>query len=89
MNLALTTGSEFTDWVLVICGNAFGALMAVRAVMYFFREDWGKLITCVFAGVFVAGFVYFPDESKAVLTQVWGTVSETNVAAAAPERAGR
>lgn len=87
-HLALTTGSEVADWIMVIAGNAFGAVMAYRAVLYFFREDWGKLVTCVFAGVFVVGFVFFPDQAKNLLGEVWGKVSETS-AAPAPERVGQ
>ncbi|MFI9194237.1 hypothetical protein ACIG0A_33665 [Streptomyces californicus] len=80
--LALTTGSEFADWIMVACGNAFGAILAYRAVVYFFREDWGKLVTYAFAAVFVFGFVFFPDQAQKVLGEVWGKVSETSAAPA-------
>ncbi|MGW4253374.1 hypothetical protein [Streptomyces californicus] len=81
-HLALTTGSEFSEWIMVIAGNAFGAILAYRAVVYFFREDWGKLITYAFAAVFVFGFVRFPDQAQSVLGEVWGKVSETSAAPA-------
>lgn len=73
--LALTTGSELKDWVFVVGGNAFWIILLVRAIGYFFKEAWGKLITFTTAAVVMVGILYFPDAMKAVLSGVWGKVS--------------
>lgn len=84
MNLAaLTTGAQVKDWVFAIGGNAFWAILVIRAVMYFFREDWGKLTSCMFGAVFIVGCIYFPEAMKAMLSGVWGKISEDSTVAAA------
>ncbi|MGC5401900.1 hypothetical protein ACPXCP_39940 [Streptomyces sp. DT20] len=84
MNLAaLTTGSQFKDWAFAIGGNAFGVILLIRCGIYFFREDWGKLTTCLFGAVFVVGAIYFPDAMRSMLGGVWSKISEESVTAAA------
>ncbi|WP_326683068.1 TcpD family membrane protein [Streptomyces sp. NBC_01237] len=76
MNLALTTGSEFKQWAFVLGGNAFAVVLMGRAGMFFFKEEWGKLITCFTASVFVGATVYSPETVQAVIGAVWSKVSE-------------
>ncbi|MEV7419860.1 hypothetical protein [Streptomyces sp. NPDC089919] len=72
--LALTTGSQLRDWILTAAGNLFGAFLAVRAISYFIKDDWGKMITLVIAAVFVGAMIWLPDEMRALLTGLWSKV---------------
>ncbi|MEV7418981.1 hypothetical protein [Streptomyces sp. NPDC089919] len=73
--LALTTGSELRNWILAVAGNLFAAILAVRAVGYFIKDEWGKMITLVVAAVFVGAMIWLPDEMRTLLTGVWGKVA--------------
>ncbi|MFJ5099255.1 TcpD family membrane protein [Streptomyces sp. NPDC088557] len=73
---ALTDGSAVSDWILKVAGNVLLALIALRALKHFAKEDWGAMITMVVAAVFVAGFVWFPSETQSLLGGVWSKVSE-------------
>ena len=72
---ALTTGSELSTWIRIVVGNLFLAWLAVRAFGHFVKKDHGEMITMAVTAVFVAGFVWFPDSTKALLGAVWQKVS--------------
>ncbi|WP_432089591.1 hypothetical protein [Streptomyces sp. bgisy095] len=72
----LTDGSNLKDWILLVAGNLLIAAIAVRAVRHFLKEDWGGMITMCVAVVFVGGFVWFPDQTKALFGLVWDKVRE-------------
>ncbi|MFH9355156.1 hypothetical protein [Kitasatospora sp. NPDC017646] len=72
---ALTDGTAFKNWALLICGNLFLAFLAVRMVGQFMKEEWGRLITTIVAAVAVAGFIWFPDTAKTLLGDVWTKVT--------------
>ncbi|MDJ0345556.1 TcpD family membrane protein [Streptomyces sp. H10-C2] len=72
---ALTTGAELKTWILVVVGNVFAAVLAVRAVGHFMKKDWGEMVTMGVAAVFVGAFIWFPDSVQAMLGGIWGKVS--------------
>lgn len=69
----MTTGTDLKDWVLLLAGNIFVVILAVRSVGYFAKREWGEFTGMIIAAVLVAGFVYFPDQAISVLKQVWQT----------------
>ncbi|MEU8779681.1 hypothetical protein [Streptomyces sp. NPDC048606] len=71
---ALTDGSALKTAVLLLVGNLFAAWLAVRAFRHFVKDDWGGMVTMVIGAVFVAGFVWFPDEMRTLLGDLWDTV---------------
>ncbi|MFD9819071.1 hypothetical protein [Streptomyces violascens] len=73
--LALTTGAELKDWILIVAGNVFMAFLAIRAIGCFIKDDYGKMITLAVMAVFVGALVWLPDGVKVVLTGVWNKVS--------------
>ncbi|MGW2227460.1 hypothetical protein [Streptomyces formicae] len=77
---ALTTGAELKDWVLIVVGNLFLAFLAIRAVGFFIKDEWGKMITLAVGAVFVGAIVWAPDAVQTVLTDVWGKVSGNGAA---------
>lgn len=75
MAAPLTTGADLKNWILIVGGNVFIAILAVRAIGYFIKDDWGKMITLVVGAVFVGACVWAPDAVQGFLTGVWGKVS--------------
>ncbi|MEU8580536.1 hypothetical protein [Streptomyces abikoensis] len=75
MQLALTTGAELQSWVLLVAGNIFLIVLAVRAIGHYAKREWGELLGHFVAGVVVAGFVFASDTSKAMLIAVWNKVA--------------
>ncbi|MEU9237113.1 hypothetical protein [Streptomyces subrutilus] len=71
---AVPSGNALKNAVLLLVGNVFAAWLAVRAVRNFIKDDWGAMITMAVGAVFVAGFVWFPDQAKVLLQGLWDTV---------------
>ncbi len=69
----MTDGAALRDWVLLVAGNIFMLLLAARAVGHFAKREWGEMIGMGVAAVFVAGFVYFPDQSIGFFQDIWQT----------------
>jgi len=71
------TGQAVKTAILLILGNVFIVLLAVRAVGAWARKEWGELVALVVGAVVVAGFIYFPDQIvnllKTVYTQLTGS----------------
>lgn len=72
---ALTTGSDLKTWILIVAGNLFVAILAIRAIGHFMKKDWGEMITLFVAAVFVGAVIWFPDGVKALLGGVWDKVN--------------
>ncbi|MFD4535583.1 hypothetical protein ACFWNL_35925 [Kitasatospora sp. NPDC058397] len=72
---ALTDGTAFKNWALLLVGNVFAAWLAIRAVGHFIKKEWGDLIQMVFAALAVGAFVWFPDGVKTVLGDLWTKIS--------------
>ncbi|MGW2672369.1 hypothetical protein ACWC5F_30500 [Streptomyces sp. NPDC001272] len=73
---ALTDGTALKNWVLLVVGNLFAAYLGLRAFRHFVKDDWGGMTTMAVAAIFVAGLVWFPDESKTLLEGLWDKVRE-------------
>ncbi|MFF6852751.1 hypothetical protein [Streptomyces antimycoticus] len=73
----LTTGAELKDWILIITGNVFFAILAMRATGHFLKKEWGEMVTMGVAAVFVAAVIWYPDGVKDVLTGIWNKVAGT------------
>lgn len=65
------TGEGLKDAILVILGNIFIIILAVRAVSYYAKREWGDLITHVAAGILIAAIIYFPDQVVSLLKSLW------------------
>lgn len=66
------TGSGVRDLVLGIAGNLFIVVLALGAVTFWAKTEWGRFITLVLGALLVAGFVYMPDQSIAFFKAVIG-----------------
>lgn len=67
MSLGNYTGQGILDWVLAIAGNALIGVLAIFAVLYIARSEWGKVIGLI-AGAIIAGlFVWFPDSGVSLI----------------------
>lgn len=73
---ALTDGTELKKAVLLVVGNLLAAWLALQAFRHFVKDDWGGLIRMSVGAVFVAGFVYFPDQMTTVLGSLWDTIKD-------------
>jgi Co/Zn/Cd efflux system component len=73
---ALTDGAALSSWVLLVVGNLFAAWLAIRAFKHFVKDDWGGMITMAIAAIFVAGFVWFPTQTRGLLGSLWTKVLE-------------
>ncbi len=71
----LTTGKDLKDWVILIAGNVFIVIMAVRAIGYYAKREWGELIGHLMAAVVIAGLVYAPDAAVSLFKGIWGKVA--------------
>jgi hypothetical protein len=69
------TGADFKDWVLVIAGNIFIAILVLRSIGHYFKREWGELFGHLAAGVLVGGLIYANNETINVLKGFWGLIS--------------
>jgi len=74
-NPNVPTGADFKDWVLVIAGNIFIAILVLRSIGHYFKREWGELFGHIAAGVLVGGLIYANNETINVLKGFWGLVS--------------
>lgn len=65
-------GVALKDWVLLILGNVLLIIIAVRAVGYFAKREWGELVTHLVAAIIVGAIVYLPDQSINAIKQISG-----------------
>lgn len=65
------TGTGLRDAVLVVLGNVFVIILAVRAVGYYAKREWGEMVVHLVGGVVVAAIVYFPDSVVTLLKNLW------------------
>ncbi|MGW1072740.1 hypothetical protein [Streptomyces sp. NPDC002537] len=75
MQLALTSGAELKSWVIMIAGNIFLIVLAVRAIGHYAKREWGELLGHFLAGVVVAGFVFESDVTIQMLKDIWTKVA--------------
>lgn len=69
------TGEALKNAILLILGNIFIVLLAVRAVGAWARKEWGELVALVVGAVLVAGFIYFPDQIVTLLKAIWSQLT--------------
>lgn len=67
------TGTDFKAMALIVIGNVFIVVLAVRAFGSWMKQQWGELIATVVGAILVAGFVYFPDQAIGLLQNLWKT----------------
>ncbi len=72
------TGADFKDWVLVIAGNIFIAILVLRSIGHYFKREWGELFGHIAAGVLVGGLIYANNETINVLKGFWTLLSGGN-----------
>lgn len=70
----MTTGAELRDWVLLIAGNIFMVILAVRSVGHFAKREWGEFTGMLLAAVVVAGIIWFPTQTIELFRQIWQTL---------------
>lgn len=75
---SVPTGANFKDWVLVIAGNIFIAILVLRAIGHYFKREWGELFGHIAAGVLVGGLIYANNQTINVLKGFWGLLSGGN-----------
>lgn len=73
--LAIGSGVELKDWILLVAGNVFIVVLAVRAVGYYAKREWGEMLGHLVAGIIVAGLVYATDQSIGILRTLWGMIA--------------
>lgn len=76
----MITGDGLKTAALVIIGNIFIVLLAAKALTYWAQERFGLLISCIAGAVVIAGFVWFPDQTKTILSSWWGSLTGTKAA---------
>ncbi|MER7112252.1 hypothetical protein [Streptomyces sp. NPDC000229] len=71
----LTDGTQLKDWVLLIAGNIFIVILAVRGIGYYAKREWGELIGHLMAAVVIAGIVYAPNVAIGLFRGIWEKVA--------------
>jgi hypothetical protein len=71
----LTTGADLKIWILVVLGNLFIAVAAIRFFGCWVKKDYGEMITLFVAAVLLVGFIWFPDSTIGVFKGIWSKVS--------------
>ncbi|MEU2086528.1 hypothetical protein ABZ569_32235 [Streptomyces albus] len=67
----LTDGADLKTWVLVIVGNLFIAVLAVRLLGHYAKREWGDMVTNLIGAVILVGVIYFPDSFVSLLKALW------------------
>lgn len=73
----LTTGADLKTWILVVLGNVFIAIAAVRFFGCWVKKDYGEMITMAVAAVLLVGFIWFPDPTITIFKGIWNKVAGT------------
>ncbi|MFD4020655.1 hypothetical protein [Streptomyces sindenensis] len=73
----LTTGEGLKTWILLFVGNLFVAFLAIRALGYLIKKEWGEMVTLMVAAVFVGAVIWAPTVVKDVLLGVWNKIAGT------------
>ncbi|WP_432094913.1 hypothetical protein [Streptomyces sp. bgisy100] len=73
----LTDGSDLKKWILLIAGNVFIVILAVRGIGYYAKREWGELIGHLMAAVVIAGIVYAPNVAVDMFKGIWSKVAGT------------
>lgn len=69
--LSANSGVAFRDIVLGILGTFTLVVLAARGLGAFADERYGKMVTLILAAVPVVGFCYFPDQTLAILKDMF------------------
>lgn len=68
------TGDALKSAILLVVGNAFIVVLAVRAFGHWAKREYGEFVGLIVSAVLVAGFVYFPDEAVNLLKNMWNSL---------------
>lgn len=69
------TGLGLRDAVLLIVGNLVVAILAVKAIGAWTRNEWGELLGLVAGAALIGGIAWFPDQAIDLLKWVWGLIT--------------
>lgn len=69
------TGEGFRDLVLLIVGNIFIAVLAVKAFSAWAQDNYGQMWALLAGAIVITGLVWFPDQVIAILKRLWGMFS--------------
>lgn len=64
------TGQNVVDFVLLIVGQFFIAVLAIRAFAHWAKAEWGAMLGFLLSGIPVAIAVYKPDWMVAFFTKM-------------------
>ena len=67
----MNTGADLKDWVLLVAGNILIVILAVRAIGYYAKREWGELIIHIVAGV-VVGIIVWNSSGAIAFLQAAG-----------------
>ncbi|WP_199550307.1 TcpD family membrane protein [Streptomyces sp. N35] len=63
----MITGSPIKTLVLLVLGNLFVAMLAVRVIGHWMKSEWGKLVTTLAGAALVAFVVWAPESAVNLL----------------------
>lgn len=66
----MTTGVDFKNAVLLLAGNIFIIVLAVRMLGHYAKREWGEMVASLIGAIIVAFIVYANDAAVALLKRV-------------------
>lgn len=68
------TGEDFKTAVLLILGNIFIIILAVRTLGHWMKREWGEMTAHIVGAILVAFVVYAPDTAVSLLNRAAETI---------------
>ncbi|WP_129662445.1 hypothetical protein [Rothia uropygialis] len=65
---------DFKDWLLVILGNIFIVILAVRMIGAWMKREYGDMMTNAVLGLIVAYIVYDSDGAVGLMKRLAGMI---------------
>lgn len=72
MNITL---EGFKTAVLLILGNVFIIVLAVRAFGSWAKKEWGEFVSLLLGAILVGGIIYFPTQAIDILKWAFGLIT--------------
>jgi uncharacterized membrane protein (DUF2068 family) len=64
----------FKTTVLIILGNVFIIILALRALGSWAKKEWGEFATLIVSSIVIAGIIYFPNQAVEFLQWAWNLI---------------